>query len=604
MVKNGKNKDEKNYDDVDAISDFVRLSTVISSEQSIELNKNEENNFESSEDTKKPDTVNNPTNLKDQKNKNNKINENSTDDNKNTIFSNISDSEITLKITQNSQNSSLFNRKNSKIIKKSLQDNERDFDVKNENLYSNGQNSSYDMLIPVGIINDENDVPEDVKNMSIETTIPKPSSVSEFSKVNENNNDKKLDDKSIKLSPIILKNNYKPEATQNEGIKNIKSIDTIENIENINNYENRKNISDNSKVSFKIIKNESESNKKITSSTSINNDSKSSIINIMSSDKTGKNYKSIENLNKIIKVSGKFKNRPVFPKDNSLYDKHVINFNYDNSILTEKKRNVRDLGTIKVLGPKSNKNFAFRQFSKSNKTVDVLYVDKNKEMDEKSKEKTFIECLDKIKENTENEKDPSHKFFLGTTLSTIHIKDTFEIADYKNRNLYDSIQKRQSILYNKNKFNFIKILENKIYLYKSESIHKTKIATYENLENFFPSPENNNYFYPLERIINLNNFNLFINLTTNIGEKIVYFFTCCIKPKLLKIQNMEIIKIMDDFNQFLLEYKQGTEVLEVGISSLSFSLISSSESFNFYCDNPVNFMKWLTVIQMRKDNLS
>jgi hypothetical protein len=64
---------------------------------------------------------------------------------------------------------------------------------------------------------------------------------------------------------------------------------------------------------------------------------------------------------------------------------------------------------------------------------------------------------------------------------------------------------------------------------------------------------------------------------------------------------MEILKIMEDFDEYLLEYKQNNAKMEIKISSLSFTLCNANEIHVFQCLTPVVFMKWLTVIQMRKE---
>lgn len=212
---------------------------------------------------------------------------------------------------------------------------------------------------------------------------------------------------------------------------------------------------------------------------------------------------------------------------------------------------------------------------------------------------SVTEALELIKEDKANEaaKDTYvvNRFFLGPTLATLNINDKIDINDYKNRNLYDYVQIKK--FWRGLATHVIKIHENKLILYSSKSI---KIPATDVKEEYFPCQDNSNSYYPIEKTTSLNTSVLYV-IKKNDGFKLCPFFCTCDSSKNLeKIINVEIRKVFKENDSYILEVVKDGNSKNIPMSNLDFVIFSDGSYNIFRCSGPMNFMKWLTVIQLRQ----
>lgn len=558
MVKNVKNNTNTSYDDVDAISDFVRLSTIILSEPGSEHLDNDESKNPESNDK---DVCDKPSN--DYKNDNDMESETPAIKN---LLSEYQDNQVN-------------------VVEETQLYFSNSLDISNSTELTNSK--SYDVIVPIGLVN---------------SSLSSINEIDSYNKIESNKNNLIRSDvsdlKSQTIYPVGSNNIHNLEVVSEPGSSLFKTNDDLE---SKNNNHSKININDQSYIYKSNVRSDSKNclNPYANVQSSINIKQLSSQ-NLLKNPVRLKNSRLISNENmKFDRHAINYKTSRLTPNDNVKYDRHVINYSSLSNGSTTRKP-VKNLGTIKIQGNRFGNNLAFRKYSKSNKVVDVLYIDNNKE---EPKESTLIECLDKIKENTSTEHDTSHKFFIGSGLFTIHIKDTFEIHDYKNRNLFDNVQR--PVLWGNAPTNIVRICEDKLFIYKSEPIQRYEMSGIDtNEDEYLPSPNNSDMYYPLWKVINLGMVELYVEKSMSFGEKLQFYLTCCLRKELVCVRDMEIVKIIEDFDQYILEYRTGGISNEVKIPNLCFSFISRNEKHTFKCDSPINFMKWLTVVQLRKENVS
>lgn len=187
-----------------------------------------------------------------------------------------------------------------------------------------------------------------------------------------------------------------------------------------------------------------------------------------------------------------------------------------------------------------------------------------------------------------------NKFFLGPTLATLNINDKMDITDYKNRNIYDIISRKRG--WNKWISSIIKISGNKLIFYKPETV---KITVNDVKDEFFPSIDDNLLYHPVDFEIDLKYASLYVAKKSNSWCK--YLF-CCFRSDysdLENITNSEISKVMPNGADFNLEINKNP--VPIKISHLDIIILYNDLLYRFRCESQINFIKWIKIIQMRRN---
>jgi len=187
-----------------------------------------------------------------------------------------------------------------------------------------------------------------------------------------------------------------------------------------------------------------------------------------------------------------------------------------------------------------------------------------------------------------------NKFFLGPTLSTLNINDKMDLNDCKKRNIYDFVLRTGS--WRKYTSSVIKVSDSRLLCYKPNSV---KITNNDIKDEYFPSENDNYSYYPLDFEVDLSNSSLYVSKKMPIWKSVC---CCCYSASscLENISTMEVIKVSSCNYNYVLEVAKNDRSYYINIPNLDFIISSKGIFHSFRCTSPETFMKWLTIIQLRR----
>lgn len=296
-------------------------------------------------------------------------------------------------------------------------------------------------------------------------------------------------------------------------------------------------------------------------------------------------------------------------KDSSFH-RHIVR--YDPQALSLKRLSSTKIASrvheIGCVGIQSFKKFpGFKgsgKVARTPKAVDVLYVAKDTPESNgvpRSYSKAaspLTDALEMIRKEQVKAKDSQavNRFFIGPVLSSMSVNDTTELCDYRNRNLYDTVEKKSS--WGKMTTNYVKVVGSKFICYRSKSVRLTSSTV---SDEYFHSPDDIYSYYPEKYALDLKESQLYV-----ITGKPIYTLSPCrncysvFSKNIEEISNVEVLQITRENDAYSLCVGKDGESRYISIPNLDFVIYSSGQYHWFRCRSPSSLAKWLTIIQIRQ----
>lgn len=202
-----------------------------------------------------------------------------------------------------------------------------------------------------------------------------------------------------------------------------------------------------------------------------------------------------------------------------------------------------------------------------------------------------------IHERSADSVRPVNRFVLGTKRPIIDINDIIEINDFRERDLYDKLQRRTT----RGRFShcWVRVVNGLLLCYRSKGINDPHLRF---TENSFPDPENLGTLYEKKYAIDLSESRLLLSKEQKwpwLG-----FMCCCSAPldpaQLLDITNAKIRRITHEASYYAIDMQDNGASFTLRLRSLDF--VFEFEE-NFYCFRAASidtFLKWVLTYHLRR----
>lgn len=295
--------------------------------------------------------------------------------------------------------------------------------------------------------------------------------------------------------------------------------------------------------------------------------------------------------------------------DGGSFHKHIVR--YDPQVLSSKKHSlskvvprIHEVGSVEVQSFKRFPGFkGSGKIARIPKAADVLYVVKDVPelsgpWSHNKASSPLTDALEIIRKEQTRARDSQvvNRFFIGPVLSSLDINDTAEFSDYRNRNLYDIVEKKGS--WGKMTKNYIKVVNGKFICYKSKSMRLTENVV---SSDYFHSPDDIYSYYPEKYTLDLKESQLYV-ITGKSIHTLVPCRSCyyALNKNMEEISNVDIMQITRENDTYRLCVGKDGQSRHISILDLDFVICSSGQYHWFRCRNAANLVKWLTVIQIRQ----